>query len=614
MSASEPAPRMQLPPALETKFNELVGRYPVKRSALIPMMLYAQDQFGSLGDDILTEIAIRLDLNLVQVIETLEYYSMLRRKPSGKNHVQVCTNVSCMLRGGNEIYSHLKKRLSIGNKETTVTGTFSLEEVECIGACTGAPAIQVNYDFYENLTPERIDQLLEQLQNGLKPKPVGCTSGSLHERIEVETPVISRRFGIQDSRKIDVYRQHDGYLGLEKALKAMTPASIIDEVKKSNLRGRGGAGFPTGMKWGFVVKDSPKPTYILCNADESEPGTCKDRPLMEHDPHQMIEGIAIAGRAIGAKQGYIYIRGEYRYVLDIIDVALAEAYAAGYLGQNILGTDFSFDLCTHTGAGAYECGEESALMESLEGKRGYPRIKPPFPAVVGLYGCPTDINNVETLSAVPSIILRGGEWYAGLGTPKNGGTRMLCISGHVNRPGIYEVPLGFNMRRAIEELAGGVPGSKKIKAVIPGGSSCPLLTADEIDIPMDYDSVAKAGSMLGSGGMIVFDEETCMVDVARRIMHFYAHESCGWCIPCREGTAWLRKMLDRFHDGGGRPADIPLIGELAQNMLGKTLCPLGDAAALPTISIVKKWKNEFEDHLRGKCAYKTAAEALAMAQ
>jgi len=574
------------------------------------MMLYAQDQYGFLGEDILTEIAKRVGLNLIQVTETLEYYSMLHRKPMGKNHVQVCTNVSCMLRGGNEIYEHVKKRLQIDNKETTPNGLFSLEEVECIGACTGAPAMQINYNFYENLTPRKIDQLLDEIQNGAKPQPVACITGSIHPRQETEIPVISRRFGIENSRSIKVYKQNEGYQALEIALTQMTPEQIIDEVKKSNLRGRGGAGFPTGMKWSFVPKDSPKQKYILCNADESEPGTCKDRPLMELDPHQLIEGIAIAGRAIGSKQGYIYIRGEYRYVLDIVDQALREAYEAGYLGKNILGSGFDFDLVTHTGAGAYECGEESALMESLEGKRGYPRIKPPFPAVVGLYGSPTVINNVETLSSVPSIILRGGEWYAGLGTPKNGGTRMLCISGHVNRPGIYEVALGMNMRQAIEQLGGGVRGGKKLKAVIPGGSSCPLLKAEEIDIPMDYDSVAKAGSMLGSGGMVVIDEETCMVDLARRIMHFYAHESCGWCIPCREGTAWLRKMLDRFHEGHGTEADIPLIGELAQNMLGKTFCPLGDAAAMPTISIVKKWKNEFEDHLHGKCAYNSAADLV----
>jgi NADH-quinone oxidoreductase subunit F len=602
---------MQLPPQLDAKFNDLIGRYPVKRSALIPMMIYAQDEYGFLGDEILDEIAKRLDLNTIQVTETLAYYSMLRRKPAGRYHIQVCTNVSCMAVGGNELLQHVQKRLGIGHKEVSESGTFSLEEVECMGACTGAPCMQVNYDYYENLDPEKVDAIFEQLQEGKRPQPSTVTAGALHKRLDVETPVVSSRFGIPNAHKIDVYMQNGGYQALEKALKQMTPESIIEEVKKSGLRGRGGAGFSTGMKWSFVPKGTDKPKYILANGDESEPGTCKDRPLMELDPHQMIEGIIIAGRAIGSERGYVYIRGEYRYVLDIVETAIKEAYDKGFLGKNIMGTGFNFDLYGHTGAGAYECGEESALMESLEGKRGYPRIKPPFPAVVGLYGCPTIINNVETLSSVPPIIMRGAEWYAGLGTPKNGGTRLFAISGHVNKPGIYELPMGFNLKRMIEEVAGGIPGGKKLKAVIPGGSSCPLLSADEIDVAMDFDSVAKIGSMLGSGGTVVFDEDTCMVDVARRIMHFYAHESCGWCIPCREGTAWLRKMLDRFHDGGGREEDIDMISELSQNILGRSFCPLGDAAALPTISIVKKWRNEFQDHLHGKCAYKPADSIVA---
>jgi NADH-quinone oxidoreductase subunit F len=597
---------MELSPKLVAKFEKLQASYPLKRSALIPMLMYAQDEYGHISDEMIEEIGRRLDLNNVQVEETLAYYSMLHRKPMGKHHVQICTNVACMLRGGYEILERAKKRLEIGHKETTQDGFFSLEEVECIGACTGAPAMQVNYDFYENLTPLKFDRIIEDLDAGRHPEPEPVISGALHDRHVLEMPLISRRWGMKDSHKLDVYVMQGGYQALVKALKEMTPESIIEEVKKSNLRGRGGAGFPTGMKWSFVPKDSPKARYVICNADESEPGTCKDRPLMEMDPHQLIEGMVIAGRAINSHQGFIYIRGEYRYVLDIVDAAIAEAYAGGYLGKNILDTGFDFDLLIHTGAGAYECGEESALMESLEGKRGYPRIKPPFPAVVGLYGCPTIINNVETLSAVPSIIREGGEAYANRGTPKNGGTRMLCVAGHVKKPGIYEVPLGMNMKKFIYEVAGGITGGKKLKAVIPGGSSCPLLTADEIDIPMDYDSLAKAGSMLGSGGMVVMDEDTCMVDMARRIMHFYAHESCGWCIPCREGTLWLRKILERFHAGLGREEDIDMIADLAKNMLGRTFCPLGDAAAMPTISIMKKWRGEFEDHLKGRCAYKSA--------
>jgi NADH-quinone oxidoreductase subunit F len=596
---------MTLPPKLEAKFQQLAGRYPVKRSALIPMLMYAQDEYGHVSDEMIGEIAGRLGLNTLQVTETMAYYSMLRRKPAGRCHVQVCTSVSCMARGGQELWEHACHRLGIGHKQTAPDGVFSLEEVECMGACTGAPAVQLNYDFHENVTPGQFDALLDEVRAGRKPTPVAHISGAAGPQHPDEVLVISRRWRVPDARRIGVYKKHDGYKAMEKALGSMTPEQILDEVKKSSLRGRGGAGFPTGMKWSFVPKDTPKPKYIICNADESEPATCKDRPLMELDPHQLIEGMVIAGRAVNARQGFIYIRGEYRYVLDIVDEAIAEAYAAGMLGKNIQGSGFDFELCTHTGAGAYECGEESALMESLEGKRGYPRIRPPFPAVVGLYGCPTVINNVETLSSVPAIILNGGEWFAKLGTPKNGGTRLFCLSGHVEKPGIYELPMGYNLLRMINDVGGGVAGGKKLKAVIPGGSSTPPLKAEECDVAMDYDSVAKIGSMLGSGGVVVYDETTCMVELCRRIMAFYAHESCGWCIPCREGTTWLRKILTRFHEGGARAEDIPLIHELSKNMLGRTFCPLGDAAAMPTEAIVRKWRSEFEEHLSGRCPFKS---------
>ena len=417
-----------------------------------------------------------------------------------------------------------------------------------------------------------------------------------------EVRVISKRFG-QGAANIDRYVELGGYAALKKAL-GMGPDGIISEVKASNLRGRGGAGFPTGMKWSFVPKQAPKPKYVLCNGDESEPGTCKDRLILEHDPHTVIEGVIIAGLSVQAKVGYIYIRGEYRYLSIIMQKAIADAYAKGFLGKNILGSGIDFDVYWHGGAGAYEVGEESALMESLEGKRGVPRIRPPFPAVVGLFGGPTIINNVETLAAVPHIINGGGQWYADLGTPKNGGTRLFCLSGHVNNPGVYELPMGYNLLKMINEVGGGVWNGRKLKAVTPGGSSCPVLTADECDVPMDFDSLMKIGSMLGSGGVVVLDDQTCMVKYAQRIMRFYQHESCGWCIPCREGTDWLKKSLDRFHAGGGIRKDIDNMQYLAENMLGRTFCPLGDAAALPTISIVKKYRDEFEAHLEGRpCPY-----------
>ena len=413
-----------------------------------------------------------------------------------------------------------------------------------------------------------------------------------------EVKIVSRRFGM-GATKIDRYLELGGYQAVKKCL-AKSPEWIIEEMTASGLRGRGGAGFSAGMKWSFVPRQSAKPKYILVNGDESEPGTCKDHLIFLHDPHAVIEGAIIAGLAVGARMGFIYLRGEYRYLLEITERAVADAYDRGFLGKDIFGPSMEFQIITQTGAGAYEVGEESALMESLEGKRGVPRIKPPFPATVGLYGGPTVINNAETIATVPQVINLGAAAYAGLGTPRNGGTRLFCISGHVERPGVYELPMGYNLRKMIYDVAGGIRGGHKLKAVVPGGSSTPVLLPEEIDIGMDFDQVGKAGSMLGSGGVVVIDDQTCIVEFALRTISFYAHESCGWCIPCREGTDWLKKSLTRFHAGFGNANDIDNIQYLAENMLGRTFCPLGDAAAMPTIAFLKKFRKEFEDHLNGK--------------
>jgi len=424
-----------------------------------------------------------------------------------------------------------------------------------------------------------------------------------------EVKVVSRRFG-KGAAAIDRYLELDGYKAVQKALQ-QGPEWIVNEMKASSLRGRGGAGFPTGMKWSFVPKESAKPKYVLCNGDESEPGTCKDRLILEHDPHAVIEGVMIAALAVGAKTGFIYIRGEYRYLVDIMRKAIAEAYGKGFLGKNIFGSGMDLDVRWHTGAGAYEVGEESALMESLEGKRGNPRIRPPFPAVVGLWGGPTVINNVETLASVPHVVLGGGEWYANLGTPKNGGTRLFCLSGHVERPGVYELPLGYNLRKMIDEVGGGIWKGHKLKAVVPGGSSVPILKADEIDLAMDFDTLMKAGTFLGSGGVIILDDHTCIVKFCLRTTQFYQHESCGWCIPCREGTDWMKKTLVRFHAGGGIRRDIDNLNYLAENMLGRTFCPLGDAAAMPVMSMIKKFREEFEAHLEGRpCPFEAYGAAV----
>ncbi len=412
-----------------------------------------------------------------------------------------------------------------------------------------------------------------------------------------EVKIVSSRFG-KGATDIDRYMELGGYASVRQAIE-QGPDWIIAQMKASNLRGRGGAGFPTGMKWSFVPKND-KAKYVLVNGDESEPGTCKDHLIFLHDPHSVIEGTIIAGLAIGAKTGFIYLRGEYRYLLTIMEKAIADAYTKGFLGKEIFGSSFDFEIVSQTGAGAYEVGEESALMESLEGKRGIPRIKPPFPAVVGLYGGPTVINNAETIATVPHIFRMGAEAYAKVGSERNGGTRLFCISGHCERNGVYELPMGYNLKKLIYEVGGGIRGGRELKAVVPGGSSTPVLLPSEIDIGLDFDQVGKAGSMLGSGGVVVLDETVCMVEFALRTIKFYQHESCGWCIPCREGTDWLKKTLTRFHAGAGEARDIDNIRYLAENMLGRTFCPLGDAAAMPTIAFVKKFRQEFEDHLDGK--------------
>ncbi len=415
-----------------------------------------------------------------------------------------------------------------------------------------------------------------------------------------------------DLTEIDAYMADGGYRTARRVLTDMSPSEVIEAVKESNLRGRGGAGFPTGLKWSFVPKDSGKPVYLLCNADESEPGTFKDREILEHDPHQLIEGIIIASYAIGCRTAYIYIRGEFWQGYQTLCRAITDAYAKGVLGDSVLGTGYALDLYVHRGAGAYICGEETGLIESIEGKRAYPRIKPPFPAVYGLFGCPTIVNNVETLACVRHVLERGPAWFKGIGPEGSPGPKLYCVSGHVSRPGVYELPMGTPLREIIEVHAGGVWHGRRLKAVIPGGSSVPVLKADEIDVPMDFDSVAKAGSMLGSAGIIVMDETTCMVHALRAISHFYHHESCGQCSPCREGTGWLQRIVDRLDEGKGRSEDLETLDSVAAGMMGNTVCVLADAAAMPVRSFLAKFRDEFEAHVRlGRCDLKSERRAVA---
>lgn len=415
-------------------------------------------------------------------------------------------------------------------------------------------------------------------------------------------PVISANWKLPNSFHIDTYEAQGGYQALRKAI-AMEPSAIVDEVKKSNLRGRGGAGFPTGMKWSFLPKESDVPKYLVVNADEGEPGTWKDRWIIELDPHRLVEGCLIAAFALNLRATYIYIRGEMRLGAERLEEAIRQAYAKGYAGENVLGSGMTHDIYVHRGAGAYICGEETALIESLEGKAGQPRLKPPFPAVVGVFGCPTVVNNVESIAWVPTIIDRGAEWFSSVGSPNNGGPKLVQIAGKVKRPGVYEVPNGITLREVIygEDYGQGLVDGAVLKAVVPGGLSCPLLLPDQLDTGMDFDQMRAAGTMGGTSGIMVIDQETCMVRLAARTAAFYHHESCGQCTPCREGSGWVVRVLDQIEAGTGREEDLELLLSICDNIEGNTICPLGDAISGAVRSYVTRFADEFRRHVKEGC-------------
>ena len=423
------------------------------------------------------------------------------------------------------------------------------------------------------------------------------------------TPVLSEIWGTDRSWTLPVYTEHGGYAAWRTAL-GMQPDAIVAEVKDSGLRGRGGAGFPTGMKWGFIPQDNPNPKYLVVNADESEPGTCKDTPLMLANPHMLVEGVAISSFAIRANHAFIYVRGEILQVIRRLQAAVQEAYDAGHLGKNIHGSGYDLDVVVHAGAGAYICGEETALLDSLEGRRGQPRLRPPFPAVAGLYASPTVINNVETIASVPGIIEHGADWFSGLGTDKSKGHGLFSLSGHVERPGQFEAPLGITLRQLLD-LAGGVRSGHELKFWTPGGSSTPLLTAEHLDVPLDFEGVGGAGSMLGTRALQIFDETTCVVRAVLRWTEFYKHESCGKCTPCREGTWWLVQTLARIEAGGGRPEDLDELLDQCDNILGRSFCALADGATSPITSAIEYFRDEFQAHAdHGGCPFDPAASTV----
>jgi NADH-quinone oxidoreductase F subunit len=575
---------------LAEKVRQVAGRYPRKESALLPALYLAQKHAGHVSKEDLLGIADILDISRSKAFGVRTYYTMFHGTRPGKYHLQVDTNIPAKLMGADDILSHLSRALGVGVGETTPDGLFTLSSVECLGSCGTCPVVQVNDRYYESMTAEKVDQLLAALRQGVMPDwPV---KGHFHTACNI---LLKRRGKYAVDLKS--YVEDGGYQALPKAL-AMAPQDVVKLVRDAGVRGRGGAGFPAGMKWGFLPKDHGKPVYLICNADEGEPGTFKDRQVMEFDPHLLLEGMAISGHAIGSRMGYIYIRGEFAWIADILDRAIEEARAAGKLGTGICGTAVVFDVVVHRGAGAYVCGEETALIESLEGKRGNPRLKPPFPAVVGLYGCPTIVNNVETLACVPAIVTHGAEAFKALGTPNNAGPKLFGVSGHVNRPGVYEFPLGVPLAKVLEQ-AGGVQG--KLKAVVVGGLSVPILTAQEAEgLCLDYDGCMKKGTALGSGGIMVMNDTTRIPEIALRTMRFYAHESCGQCTPCRQGSHVVERLLETLVEGHGTKETIDQVLGLCRTIKGSTLCPTGEAFSVPINAMVTKFRAEFEALVPGE--------------
>ncbi len=622
--ATIPDESTSVPAALREEIQARMADYPDRRSAALPALEAAQRVHGWCSPEAIEQVASVMRVTPAYLESVATFYDMLENTPVGRHSVYVCTNISCSLRGADELCDEMT-RAAAGDEDITV------RSFECLGACDIAPMASVDGVYVgpldrtdvrpaarghprrpprpagEAARPPARRRPARQLA-GVPAAPCGArTEGEGRMSTTREPMLLLNDIDEPGLNTLPVYEQRGGYESLRKAL-AMTPEEVLAQLEASQLRGRGGAGFAMGTKISFLPKGAID-KYLVCNADESEPGTFKDRELMQKTPHTLIEGIVIASYAAGASRSFIYIRGEYVQQADALDAALVEAREAGYIGERILGSEHSLTLVVHRGAGAYICGEETGLLDSLEGKRGNPRLKPPFPANQGLYQGPTLINNVETLSTVPTIMRVGGEEYAKLGVERSTGTKLVSISGHVQRPGNYEIELGVPSREIIYGLAGGPPEGRKVKCWFPGGSSSPVLTGDDLDIPYDFDSLAKARTMLGSGAIIVVDDSTPILDVALKVAKFYRHESCGKCTPCREGTNWTVKMLERIEIGEATPMDLEIMASVQEHIMGNCLCVLGDAMAMPISSLISKFRGEFEEHIERARAARGLAPA-----
>ncbi|GIV77135.1 NADH-quinone oxidoreductase subunit NuoF [Litorilinea aerophila] len=607
---------MMLSESVRAEIQKWMALYPEgrQRSAILPALYVIQREFGYCPVEAQNELAEMLGLEPAEVGAVVGFYNMFHEEPVGDYHVEVCTNVPCMLRGAKQCMHHFEEKLGIHHGEKTADGKFALDHMECLGSCGTAPMAMVTemktgkIRYFENLdSAEDVQRVLDLIQSGKAFQTVERWTPEGDPELEgkgagpyrhggMEPRFLMARVDQENSHRIDTYEADGGYATARRVLTEMKPEEVVEQVKASGIRGRGGAGFPTGVKWGFLAPAFPR--YLVVNADESEPGTFKDRIIMEYDPHQLIEGIILSAYAIQAELAFIYIRGEYYFAYTRLVEAVQEAKEKGYLGKNIFGTDKNLEIVVHRGAGAYECGEETALLTSLEGYRGHPRMKPPFPAVEGLYAKPTIVNNVESICNVTHVMRHGVEWYRSFGTEKSPGMRIFCLSGNVKYPGLYELPHATPLSELIHKYGGGPQDdSAPIKAIVPGGLSMKLLTADQIDTPLDYESMQEAGSLLGSAGVIVIDERQSMVEVALRTLAFYREESCGKCTPCREGTGWLESILMRIQNGGGRDQDLELMEYITRFIAGKSFCPFGDAAVWGLQSNLAKFRHEFIEYI-----------------
>ena len=555
--------------------HPLIDPYiPMGRQGLLPALHAAQKAYGWLSEPVTAEVAKSLHVPLADVHGVIEFYTLFYNRPVGKRIIRVCTDQACGLKDGEGILHHLCSRHGLQPGQTTPDGSLTIEASPCLGLCEQAPAALVDDQAETN-----IDLKTNSYELG---RPNSIVNGSLH--------LLTANCG----RGTTSLARHDEYSAFMKVL-SQGPGEVIKEIKASGLVGRGGAAFPTGVKWEGAAQADGSPKYVVCNADESEPGTFKDRVLLLDDPHSVIEGMLIAGYAIGAHRGYIYVRGEYPYILPVLENALAEARAAGYLGENVLNSDFSFEIEVRLGAGAYICGEETALFESIEGKRGFPRVKPPFPTTFGLFGKPTVINNVETLFNVPLIISKGSAEYRKIGTEKSPGPKLFCLSGDVTRPGVYEVPFGVTLRELFD-LAGGVPGGRKLQAVLFGGAAGAFATSAQLDVKLTFEDLRAAGLPLGSGVVMVFDETRDLREVLARLGHFFAHESCGKCYPCQMGSQRQAEILQRIANGKIIEGDLERLQDVGWTMTDASLCGLGQTAASAVLSAIKLWPNLFVEN------------------